>query len=247
MSDQPSIFEASTSEEEEVVQPATSTVETTTSTPAAPTVQLPDEVSELIGEGKKYKTIEDALRALPHAQNHIATIEADNAKLRKDLEQANNLDEAVNSLTDEVRQTARPATPATPTENINDVVRNVFAQMSQEQQEAANRNAADLYMLEEFGDKRFEVMANVSKNLGVSADFLKSTAEKSPAAFKKLVSDNQHDASVERLTSDRSTVNDSARQHFQSPEAPTVKVKLNPSSKDLLAGWKAAGEKVKQQ
>ena len=56
---------------------------------AAPTtVSIPDNVKDLIGEGKKYATLEKALEALGHSQAHIAKIEADNAELRAKAEKA---------------------------------------------------------------------------------------------------------------------------------------------------------------
>lgn len=44
-----------------------------------------DELENLVGEGKKYATVEDALKSLPHKEQHISRIEQENADLRKKL------------------------------------------------------------------------------------------------------------------------------------------------------------------
>ena len=33
--------------------------------------QLPTEVLDFVGDGKKYSSVEDALKSVPHAQKHI--------------------------------------------------------------------------------------------------------------------------------------------------------------------------------
>ena len=44
------------------------------------------DLSEWIGEGKKYKTQEDALKSVPHAQKHIQNLEESYSSLQAELE-----------------------------------------------------------------------------------------------------------------------------------------------------------------
>ena len=48
----------------------------------APQFQIPTEASELVGAGKKYQSVEDALKSVPHAQKHIQTLENELANVK---------------------------------------------------------------------------------------------------------------------------------------------------------------------
>ena len=65
---------------------------------ASNTTQTPDMVSELVGEGKKYSTTEEALKALVFSQEHIKTIEGENKQLRADMENAKRVEDVLNKL-----------------------------------------------------------------------------------------------------------------------------------------------------
>src|SRR4249919_2339226 len=69
---------------------------------------LPDNVKDLIGPDKKYKTVAKALEALGHSQEHIARIEEDNRLLREKAEKvvdSNTLYETVQELLKKDRET----------------------------------------------------------------------------------------------------------------------------------------------
>ena len=71
------------------------TPKTPEGTPAPTGIKLPDEALDLIGEGKKYGSVEAALKALPHAQKHIATLEAEAQALREQLAKEKALVESI--------------------------------------------------------------------------------------------------------------------------------------------------------
>lgn len=47
---------------------------------------VPTELQELVGQGKKYATLDDAIKSVPHAQTHIAKLEQEAAQLREELQ-----------------------------------------------------------------------------------------------------------------------------------------------------------------
>lgn len=222
-------------------QPTEKPVEKPTE-PTQPQFTLPEEASELIGEGKKYASIEEALKALPHAQKHIETLEADNATLRAKTEQSASLEETVAGLVAKVNQTSRPETPVHDPKELTQTILSVINQKSDADLKQANLNAADNFMLSTYGDKRFDVMQKAAESLNVTTDFLKLTAERSPKAFEKLVKDSQDGKGYVPPT-DTSTLNSEALKHKQ-PDAPSIKVGHSPNTKNLKDAWRAAREKV---
>ena len=61
--------------------------------PAIPSATIPPDVSEFVGEGKKYKSIEDALKSVPNAQRHITQIEEENARLKAEVASRQSVEE----------------------------------------------------------------------------------------------------------------------------------------------------------
>ena len=71
--------------EEQVTQAESNTQETQQQDTQAKPFEIPTEAQALVGEGKKYASAEEALRSVPHAQQHIKTLEEEMAQLKRDL------------------------------------------------------------------------------------------------------------------------------------------------------------------
>ena len=87
--------------------------DTAASAPATPAISIPVEAANLIGEGKKYRTVEDALAALPHAQTHIATLEQENSEFKEKLMSNDKLDQVLDRL-NAPAPTPAPVQPTAP-------------------------------------------------------------------------------------------------------------------------------------
>ena len=235
MSDQPSVFVEPVSTDTPPAEPQAP------ANPAAPVV--PTIASEFVGEGKKYNSVEAALNSIGPAQDHIDTIEAENARLRGDLDRSTKLDDALSRIEADKEQIARPATPELNQAQVREEARNVYQQMTAKEAEAANVNSANKAIFDVYGEKAPEVTAQVAAKLGVSVDFLEATAKVSPAAFMKLITDSSSgDARMPH--SEQSSVNSDAINANQIPAEPSVNVGLSGNTKDVLVGWRAAGQKV---
>ncbi len=65
---------------------------------SSPKIELPPEVLEFVGEGKKYSNPVDALKSVPHAQKHISTLEAELAQTKTELEKRRTAEELLNEI-----------------------------------------------------------------------------------------------------------------------------------------------------
>lgn len=238
MSDQPSsVFEQPVSTE----TPAAPEVPAATPTPAVPVV--PTIAADFVGDGKKYSSVEVALGAIPHAQAHIENLEAENARLREANAGATKLDDVVSQLEANKDQTATPATPEYDPAKMREEARNVYQEISLEDAKQDNQDEANAAIFKLYGDKAPEVTVIRAAQLGVSVAFLQATAQASPAAFMKLITDTpSQDSGMPSV--DQSTINSDALIVNQNPDQPTAKVGSMSNTKDVLAGWRGAGKIV---
>lgn len=160
-----------------------------------PTNSQQSPLDDLVGEGKKYKTVEDLVAGFYHAQNHIATLEQEHEEYRGKMseyeEQLKGNQAVLDALEQRNTPSEVPATTGTPDEEaVRKLVEQVVEQRTSASKEAENIEKANRRAMELYGDKAKEKVAEAARNLGVSVDFLRNTAKASPAAFEKLVSDN---------------------------------------------------------
>lgn len=235
--------------EEQVTQQQEQPVEPTTQeaqqndTQAKP-FEIPTEAQEFVGEGKKYKSAEDALKSVPHAQEHIQTLESELAQMKEELSKRKTTEE----LLDEIKSGIQPQEATTSQGEINqdrimDLVNSTIAQ--REQQSVAQTNArsvADKFT-EKYGSEAEAVYNNLAKESGMSLDQLHNLSATSPSAVLKLAGFDNKPTNVAKP---QSTVNTETLSK-QSTDELSARVPKGASTKDLLSAWNAAGEKVKKQ
>lgn len=206
-------------------------------TPAAPV--LPDEVASLVGVGKKYNSVEDALKALPHAQAHIARIEEENKALREKAAQARALEEVYEALTS--RPLAGEATPPITQvfdENMLDTVleRKLLEKQAQELR-SNNLSTVRDSLTEKFGEKASEVFGNKAKELGVNESFLTDVAAKSPKAALELFGLVKKDTPP-TTAAPVGSINTQALAGTKPAPVPKA-VMAGAKTEDILAAWRA--------
>lgn len=149
-------------------------------------------MEELVGDGKKYATPEDAVRALAHASNHISTLEGENAGYKTKLEKASTVEDILSKMTQHKDVTgtdtgaADQATTAPSQEqpNVEELVKQMMSQQQSEQAAAANRDKVVNALKSQFGGKAGEVWDAAEASLGVDLD---SLCASSPQAALKLL------------------------------------------------------------
>ena len=136
---------------------------------------------EMVGEGKKYATPEDAVRALAHANHHIGKLEGENATQREKLTKAQTVDDIMSKLqqppaaeqTPEQSDPANNSDPA-PEVNVEELVKKMFTEQQQSQSAQTNKQQVVDAMKAQFGDKSVEVWDAVEAKLGVDLEQLSS-------------------------------------------------------------------------
>lgn len=212
-----------------------------------PAVALPTEVAELVGEGKKYRTAEDALKALPHAQGHIKTLEEEAKQLREELAKR----KAAEELLEEFKASGvlggnRQEPAATPNIDVEQVVASVLAK--KEAATTAQKNISTIVstFTEAFGDKtKGEEMYNkVAEESGLSIAALNQLAATSPEAVMRLAGITKKQETLPGRV--QGTIN--AETFGDKPNTElSARLKPGASTKDMVNAWKIAGQKVQQQ
>lgn len=157
-------------------------------------------LAELVGEGKKYASIEELAKAKVFADRHIKNIEAEQEQLRKDLSTRVSVDEALQRA--QQKQTQQPKvtpeapaashqTPAKPTsdeELVAQFKRIMQEERSRETSEANLTQSIDK-LIEVYGDDKTarKAIQDRARELGVGAKFLQDAASSSPRAFQQLM------------------------------------------------------------
>jgi hypothetical protein len=161
----------------------------TTNPPAS--TQTTGSVEELVGEGKKFATVEDLAKGKAEADIFIEQLKKEQAELRSDLDQRLSAQDLLEEIRKEreaqLSASNSPAqentTPSLGTDDIANLVKNTVKQLGVQETAEQNILAVDIKMKELFGDKAQEVMIQKAKENEVSVDFLKDAAAKSPKAF----------------------------------------------------------------
>jgi predicted DNA-binding ribbon-helix-helix protein len=173
----------------------------------APITPVADPLQELVGEGKKFKSVEDLAKSKVEADRFIDKLKDENDALRKlvkDSERTTNMTSAIERLLASVtksedessNQTAAPS-PVSVTNQDNmakaisaeDVVKIVHA-VEEQRRMVANEQQALNTLSKKYGDKADEVLASRAAELGMDKSMLVDMARRNPKAFSRLIGED---------------------------------------------------------
>lgn len=158
----------------------------------------------LIGEGKKYKTPDDGIKALYHSQAHIARLERENAEAKAALAERKNAEDLL-ALIEQKLKTTNVETPpglnnqqvppldtnkSTDTLSKEDIARlfderfNVNKRQTVEEQ---NLNSVIKTLEENWGPGFKQDLKIKAQAMGVSEDYLLTLAKTTPQVFLSAV------------------------------------------------------------
>jgi len=213
-------------------------------TPPASTTTLPQEVIELVGQGKKYATVDDALKSVPHAQKHIKTLEEELASTKAELEKRKTAEQ----LLDEIKSGMKPAESPSAfgqitSDNVAQIVEQTLVKKTQEQVVKTNISKVTSAFSGKYGEKAEEAFKTLAKDTGMSVDELNRLSATSPNAVLQLagITGKQVVTGGGRMSSSVNT--DGLAPTDQSGQL-SARVKQGASTKDLVNAWKIAGQKV---
>ena len=234
--------EVTTETTETPVEQSTNEAVQTDTAPKA--FEIPTEAQELVGEGKKYQSPEDALKSVPHAQKHIETLESELASVKEELTKRQTTQE----LIDELKSGSQPVENTTQSAEINqdsvmDLVNQTLTIREKKAQAESNAKSVAEKFTAQYGDKAESTYNSIAKELNVTVAQLNELASSAPSIVLKAAGLSAATAPVGNTTG---SVNTEALTNTASPEALSAKVESG-STKDLLKAWGRAGEKIKQQ
>ena len=208
--------------------------------PVIPTVSIPQEASEFIGEGKKYKSIEEALKSVPNAQKHISQIEEDNAKLKLELEKRKAVEEVLAEIKSGVVPNETPQGNSIDAATIASIVSQQLQQSEQQKTAKTNTDSVVNAFSAKFGEKAETEYVRIAEESGLTVEALNKLSATSPKAV--LVLAGLSGSTYTNAGKPSSTINSEALDKNNPPNELSAKVPKGATTKDLVGAWKKAGE-----
>ncbi len=221
-------------------------VETPPAPTPAPALVTPPELEAIVGEGKKYATMELAVAGIAHAQAHIVTIEGENTELRTANEKSRASEEILAEWKESVNKQAAPAPapqaqpPAVTPEALGEAVNQQMDLRAAATTAKANTSSVIDAMVKEHGDvaKAEAEYIKRANEYGLGVAGLNDLVAKSPkAAFRMLGLETQVSPAP---TPSRGSVNTETFNQ-STPAAPKPKsIMAGASTAQVKAAWDSA-------
>jgi len=155
-------------------------------------------VTQLVGEGKKFKDLEALAKGKLEADRHIGEITKTLDELRAELAKQDYAKSLLDTMSkgSETRTEQPPPNNPSPsnTENttqsasdIESLVEKVITEKEKNRTVSQNISVVGEEMERQFGDKAGQILKSKSQELGMSIDRLKEIAAESPTAFFQLI------------------------------------------------------------
>lgn len=152
-----------------------------------PVVTMLMEIKNEFGQ-PKYRSVEEAIKALKHSQDYIPTLkqqldqrEQELAALRPQVEKITTLEQTLQQLTQN-QNTAANKQPVVDEEVIANLVNSQLTRAQEQAKQAENLKSVVATVKEIAGDKAEEVFYGKAAELGMSKAEINALAAKSPAA-----------------------------------------------------------------
>ncbi len=161
--------------------------------PAPTSVVTPDTltgtVAELVGEGKKYKTIEALAASVVFKDEFIETLKREKQEVEAKFEKVNKADEVFKQLLESKEVPQAQTVPNLSSDEIAKLIEATISNTEVKRIETNNIKSANDSLVNHFGslEKAQEFVNTKSKELGLSVEFLMTTAKKSPSAFMNVI------------------------------------------------------------
>lgn len=150
--------------------------------------------STLVGEGKKFKTVDDLAKGKLEADLYVEQLKKQLESKDAELTKLGNADEKFTKILQGLEQSKNtPNTqgntqvPALGKEDIATLVRNQMTLVEAERTAQQNIDSTNSKLKDLFGDKAKDVVQSKAKELGISMEELKILSAKSPTAFFTMI------------------------------------------------------------
>jgi hypothetical protein len=154
-------------------------------------------VEELVGESKKFKTVEELARGKYEADQFIERLKQEQAALRDELNSRKRLEEVADLLSSQQKNQSTEGPPParddgdkgntlTP-EQLEKMFDERLSKREQQQVRTNNINTVKQKLTETFGQNFAAKLEQEAQSLGVTKEYLTNLAAESPSAFYRLV------------------------------------------------------------
>lgn len=151
----------------------------------------------MIGDGKKYRSVEDADKALYHQEQHIKKVEEDNARLKAAAEKHTTLEDVKAILSNNKQEGSQAqATSGTQTDNatmtadaVKEAAKRVYFEEGQRAREESNRLAVANQLVKTYGTeaRAKEVLVAKARELDMTVEKFQAWAKESPKAVLEIL------------------------------------------------------------
>ena len=163
--------------------------------------QLPENPLEvLVGEGKKFKSVEDLAKGKIKSDNFIKQLQNELAELRDQVGKHQTMEEIKTQILSSLKQEKpleQPVQPPTHEPNDSDkvdvesLVATLLEKREIETRQKTNKQVVQDALEKKFGADAQLILNQKAKELSVSLDYLAKVAHESPSAFFRLVGIDQ--------------------------------------------------------
>lgn len=149
--------------------------------------------SQLVGEDKKFKTVNDLAKGKLEADVYIEQMKVQLKAANDELAKVKNADDKFSKILEQIGQRNNESTPQVNTtpamvnDDITALVRNQITAIEKERSAQQNIDTTNSKLKELFGDRAKEIVESKAKELGVGMEELKILSSKSPSALLTLV------------------------------------------------------------
>lgn len=204
---------------------------------------------------QKYASIEDALKALAHAQKFIPELQGENSlykqeleELKKKIEAVSNVDEVVERLLEKRNQTEKKEEPKvenqTETPNIEEAFEQFLAKREAANSFKANVESVTGELRKRFGDKAAEATAARLSELGMDNSSIEQLAGKNPRAALELLLPNSTKTSAPATGTSVNTAKFIDKPEEKPIEKPSKSMLAGASSKEQTDYLRSVKESV---
>jgi len=177
-------------------------------------------VTELVGEGKKYKTVEDLAKSRIEADSFIEKLKVENKALRETLDTDANPDEMLKRITELLNSGTKSGSEATTTTTkgnqstseslTEEKVLELLSRKEKQDKFKSNVDTFNSSVNKAFGDKTGEVIAARLDELGMEHDVFKDLAARNPNAALRILGLNAKEGGVSSGGTGESQINTEA-------------------------------------
>lgn len=185
----------------------------------------------------KFTDVAQALESIPHADKHIKTLESELKEARETLAR----EQAAKEL---LQKSAikEPGQATLTAEQVAEIATRTMAEREAADKQTANVDLVRAQFSKQYGDKAGEEMSRVASSSGMTKAQLKALSASSPQAVLKLAGIKVENTPVQKTPY-------TAGNDLPSPQpkpAQPKSVMAGANTKEMIEGWRAAGERIKQ-